>query len=238
VLLGVAAARDITLAQLVTHTSGLPGALDEADDEADDDGATDDDVGSVAAEDGSDGEPSAEERAAQRLLQQLAELPLEFDPGTRCEASDNALALARLVVERAARRGFRDHAAATLFEPADLEHTEVCPRIVREVPEPEQILAEQQEGEADALLAERLAVIWPYIMRPLRSSSLKCSQVLHRGTRFALANNTRGASGCVVNTPTGLPDWISSVSSSPRARSDSTMRSNASQFLAALPVPP
>ena len=27
--------------------------------------------------------------------------------------------------------------------------------------------------------------------------------------------STRGASACVLNTPTGLPDWISSVSSSP-----------------------
>ena len=53
-------------------------------------------------------------------------------------------------------------------------------------------------------------------MRPLRSSSLKCSQVLQRGTRLELASSTRGASACVWNTPTGLPDWISSVWSASR----------------------
>ena len=37
-----------------------------------------------------------------------------------------------------------------------------------------------------------------------------------RGTRFELAISTRGASSCVSNTATGLPDWTSSVSSSPR----------------------
>ena len=38
------------------------------------------------------------------------------------------------------------------------------------------------------------------------SSSRKCSQVAHAGTRFELAISTRGASSCVRNTPTGLPD--------------------------------
>ncbi|MCY1561640.1 hypothetical protein D9M68_989280 [compost metagenome] len=56
--------------------------------------------------------------------------------------------------------------------------------------------------------------------RPLRSSSLKCSQVPHLGTRFELASSTRGAFSCVLNTPTGLPDWMSSVSSSFSSFSD------------------
>ena len=38
------------------------------------------------------------------------------------------------------------------------------------------------------------------------------------GTRLELAISTRGASAWVRNTPTGLPDWISSVSSSPSSR--------------------
>src|SRR5580693_5539350 len=50
-------------------------------------------------------------------------------------------------------------------------------------------------------------------MSPLRSSSLKCSQVAQCGTRLELAMSTRGASGWVRNTPTGLPDCTSSVSS-------------------------
>ena len=49
-------------------------------------------------------------------------------------------------------------------------------------------------------------------MSPLRSSSWKQSQVAQCGTRFELAISTRGASACVRKTPTGLPDWTSSVS--------------------------
>jgi urocanate hydratase len=58
------------------------------------------------------------------------------------------------------------------------------------------------------------------------------------GTRLALAISTRGASGVVRKTPTGLPDWTSSVSSSPNRRSSATMASKASQERAARPVPP
>ena len=46
------------------------------------------------------------------------------------------------------------------------------------------------------------------------SNSLKWSQVAQWGTRFELAISTRGASLWVLNTPTGLPDWTSRVSSS------------------------
>ena len=49
---------------------------------------------------------------------------------------------------------------------------------------------------------------------PRRSSSRKTSQVAHLPTRFELAMRTRGAHGWVRTTPTGLPDWTSSVSSS------------------------
>ena len=75
-------------------------------------------------------------------------------------------------------------------------------------------------------------------MRPLRSSSLKCSHVAQRGTRFELAMSTRGASACVLNTPTGLPDWISSDSSSPRSRNAARIASKHSQLRAARPMPP
>ena len=50
--------------------------------------------------------------------------------------------------------------------------------------------------------------------------------------------STRGASGWVRNTPTGFPDWTSSVSSSARSRRMRRVASNASQERAALPVPP
>ena len=43
------------------------------------------------------------------------------------------------------------------------------------------------------------------------------------GRDFAIG--TRGASTCVRNTPTGLPDCTSSVSSSPSVRRQCTMRS-------------
>src|SRR5687768_17320075 len=49
---------------------------------------------------------------------------------------------------------------------------------------------------------------------------------------------TRGASGCVLKTPTGFPDWTSSDSSASSFRSDSTMASKQSQLRAALPMPP
>src|SRR6267143_1250432 len=50
--------------------------------------------------------------------------------------------------------------------------------------------------------------------------------------------STRGASGWVVNTPTGLPDCTSSVSSSSSSRNVRQIASNDAQFRAALPVPP
>ncbi len=50
--------------------------------------------------------------------------------------------------------------------------------------------------------------------------------------------STRGASAWVLNTPTGLPDWTSSVSSSSSSRSVSTIRSKQAQLRAALPMPP
>src|SRR5688572_22373843 len=49
---------------------------------------------------------------------------------------------------------------------------------------------------------------------------------------------THGAHSCVRSTPTGLPDWTSSVSSSPSTRSSRTIASNASQLRTARPVPP
>src|SRR6202048_1918591 len=73
---------------------------------------------------------------------------------------------------------------------------------------------------------------------PLRSSSLKCAQVAQCGTRLELAISTRGASACVGNTPTGLPDCTSKVSSSVRLFSVSTMRSKQFQSRAARPMPP
>src|SRR5256885_13252322 len=57
--------------------------------------------------------------------------------------------------------------------------------------------------------------------RPFWSSSLKCSQLAHWGTRLELASSTRGAFSCVLNTPTGLPDWISRDSSASSFFSDS-----------------
>src|SRR3989442_4184065 len=82
------------------------------------------------------------------------------------------------------------------------------------------------------------AVIWPYMISPRRSRSRNTSHVAKRPTRLAFAISTRGASACVVNTPTGLPDCTSSVSSSSSTRSVRQIASNEAQFRAALPVPP
>src|SRR5512146_3190801 len=76
------------------------------------------------------------------------------------------------------------------------------------------------------------------MIRPFFASSSKCSHVAQCGTRFELAISTLGASRCVLNTATGLPDWTSSVSSSSRFFSDSRIASNASQERAACPRPP
>ena len=62
--------------------------------------------------------------------------------------------------------------------------------------------------------------------------------LVQSGTRLELAISTRGAHSCVRKTPTGLPDWTSSVSSSSNSRSDSVIASNASQDRAARPLPP
>jgi hypothetical protein len=53
-----------------------------------------------------------------------------------------------------------------------------------------------------------------------------------------LAISTRGASVCVRKTPTGLPDWTSSVSSSLRVFNEATMLSKSFQVRAARPMPP
>ena len=53
-----------------------------------------------------------------------------------------------------------------------------------------------------------------------------------------MAISTRGASGCVLKTPTGLPDWISSDSSSSSSRSAARIASKHSQLRAARPMPP
>ena len=76
------------------------------------------------------------------------------------------------------------------------------------------------------------------MMRPRRSRSRNTSQLAQRPTRFALAISTRGASGCVWNTPTGFPDCTNSVSSSSSATSVRQMASNDGQSRAAFPVPP
>src|ERR1035437_2874938 len=76
------------------------------------------------------------------------------------------------------------------------------------------------------------------MVRPARSSSRKVSQLAHLPTRFELAIRTRGAHSCVRKTPTGLPDWTSSVSSFSKRRNSRTMASKASQERAARPVPP
>ena len=47
--------------------------------------------------------------------------------------------------------------------------------------------------------------------------------------------STRGAHSCVRKTPTGLPDWTSSVSSSSSVAQLATIASKASQLRAALP---
>src|SRR4029453_9306222 len=54
------------------------------------------------------------------------------------------------------------------------------------------------------------------MVSPAPSSSRNWSQVAHSGTSSELASSTRGAKLWVRNTPTGLPDWPSRVSSPPR----------------------
>ena len=55
---------------------------------------------------------------------------------------------------------------------------------------------------------------------------------------LVLAMTTRGASLCVANTATGMPDCTTSVSSSPRSLSAATMAWYDSQLRAHLPIPP
>ena len=76
------------------------------------------------------------------------------------------------------------------------------------------------------------------MMRPFFSRSRNTSHDAQRPTKFELAISTRGASGCVLNTPTGLPDCTSRVSSFSSARNERQMASNDGQSRAAFPVPP
>jgi hypothetical protein len=64
------------------------------------------------------------------------------------------------------------------------------------------------------------------------------SQSAHFGTSIAFEIRTLGAISWVRKTPTGFPDCTRSVSSSPRSFSERTIAWNASQDLAARPVPP
>ena len=82
------------------------------------------------------------------------------------------------------------------------------------------------------------AVIWPNMLKPSASSRRNSSHVAHFGTSSELAINTRGALSCVRNTPTGLPDWTSSVSSSRNRSSVRTMSRSAWCERAARPEPP
>ena len=61
------------------------------------------------------------------------------------------------------------------------------------------------------------------MVRPSASRRRNSAQVAHSGTSNELAMRTRGAHWWVRNTPTGLPDWTSSVSSASRSRSVATM---------------
>ena len=76
------------------------------------------------------------------------------------------------------------------------------------------------------------------MVSPAASRRRNSSQLAHWGTRLELAMSTRGAHSWVRNTPTGLPDWTSRVSSPSRSRSEPTMASKASQLRAARPEPP
>ena len=76
------------------------------------------------------------------------------------------------------------------------------------------------------------------MVSPNDSSRRNSGQVAQSPTRLELAISTRGAHSCVRITPTGLPDWTSSVSSSRSAVSSRVMASKLAQLRAALPVPP
>ncbi len=63
------------------------------------------------------------------------------------------------------------------------------------------------------------------MVSPSDSSRRNSSHVAHCGTSSELAMSTRGAHSCVRITPTGLPDWTSSVSSPARVFSVDTIAS-------------
>lgn len=81
-------------------------------------------------------------------------------------------------------------------------------------------------------------VIWPYMVRPSRSSRRNSSQLAQSPTRLELAISTRGAHSWVRITPTSRPDWTSIVSSCLSVRRVRVIASNERQSRAALPVPP
>jgi len=98
--------------------------------------------------------------------------------------------------------------------------------------------AVSEAGKAPAILVPALVRCPDGTHPPSREVRELLEQVDHFGTRWAFAMRTRGASRCVLKTATGFPLCTMRVSSSRRVWSVSTMRWNASQFRAALPVPP
>ena len=82
------------------------------------------------------------------------------------------------------------------------------------------------------------AVYWPNIVRPRALRSWNVSQVAQRPTSCVFATTTRGLASVVRKIATGLPDWITSVSSPASFFRQSTIVWNESQSRAAWPVPP
>jgi CubicO group peptidase (beta-lactamase class C family) len=89
----------VTVRQILTHTSGLPDMLP-------------------------DNKALRQRNAArEEFLDQVAETPLDFDPGTRFQYQSMGFLLARAVVERVTDTPLSAFMCTEIFEPLGMEHT-------------------------------------------------------------------------------------------------------------------
>ncbi len=94
-------ADEVTLRQLLSHTSGLPEYLD-----------------------GPDVETAATKPATfAQLMARIQGKPLEFTPGSRMVYNNTGYILLGRVIEQLSRQSYRDYVRAHLIEPAGMTHT-------------------------------------------------------------------------------------------------------------------
>lgn len=94
--------KPITIQHLLTHTSGIP---------------------NFTSGPAYSPEAYAKDIALKDLIKLFADLPLEFEPGTKWSYSNSGYILLTAIIEKASGRSWTDHANEYLFKPAGMTNT-------------------------------------------------------------------------------------------------------------------